>query len=77
MAGGAGRAVRFTDASEGRWSSAKVPGYHVVDELCVAGTQSGPAFAVGNERGEPTGRELLLELRQVSTPRSEDKREVV
>jgi hypothetical protein len=58
-------------------SSAKLPGDDVIDELRVAWPESDPAVAVDNERGEHTGRELLLELRQLSTPRSEDTREVV
>jgi hypothetical protein len=65
------------DASEGRCSSAELSGYDVIDELCVARAQSGPAFAVDNEPGEHTGRKLFLELRQVGTPRCEDEREVV
>jgi hypothetical protein len=68
---------RVDRASEGRCSSAELSGQDVIDELCVARAQSGPALAVDNERGEHTGRELLLELRQVSTLRSEHKREVV
>jgi hypothetical protein len=52
----------------GRLSSAKLPGDDVIDELRVARPESDPALALDNERGEGTGRELLLEPRQVSTP---------
>jgi hypothetical protein len=52
----------------GRLSSAKLPGNDVIDELRVARPESDPALALDNERGEGTGRELLLEPRQVSTP---------
>jgi hypothetical protein len=58
-------------------SSAKLPRDRVIHELGIARPESSPALAVDNERGECTGRELLLEPRQLSTPRSEDTREIV
>src|SRR6266567_2209165 len=58
-------------------SSAKLPGDDVIDELPIAGPESGPALAVDNERGEGAGRKLLLEPRQLSTPRNKEKRELV
>jgi hypothetical protein len=58
-------------------SSAKLPGDDVIDELSSAGPESSPTLAVDNERGESTGREPLLEPRQLSTPRSKETRELV
>jgi hypothetical protein len=57
--------------------SAKLPGDDVINELCVARPESRPALSVDNERGEGSGRELLLELGQVSTPGSKHTSEVV
>jgi len=55
-------------AAAGALSSAKLPGDDVIDELRVARPESGPALALDNEDGEGTGRELLFEPRQLSTP---------
>src|SRR6476646_9414448 len=58
-------------------SSAKLPRDDVVDELSIARLESRPTLAVENERSEGACRELLLEPRQLRTPRGKDTCELV
>jgi hypothetical protein len=48
--------------------SVELPGNDIVDQLRVAMPERRPACAVGNESGKGAGRELRLELRQISAP---------
>src|SRR4029450_7510034 len=68
--GGAVAECGKCDAS-GR-SSPEPSGDDVIDELCITRSESRPAVASDNERGEGSGRELLLQLRQVSALRDKD-----